>query len=277
MAHEVATLKRMAAHRRLKVGTFVFEVTTPGIGHILSAAGAEFVIIDMEHSGFTIADVKALLRYCEAAALPAIVRPPSKDYHHVARAMDAGAEGIMVPMVGSAEEARRVLGYMKYPPEGERGVALGIAHDRYRPAKPADTFKAANERACFIALIETAAGIENVDEIAAVPGVDLLWIGQFDLSASLGIPGQFAHPRYVGAVDAVRDACRMHGKSLGRLALDVEQGVALFNEGFDFIAYSGDIWLMQSALRQGADSLRAACTGAAGGGRAGYAAAKRRR
>jgi 2-keto-3-deoxy-L-rhamnonate aldolase RhmA len=275
-AAETATLKSMAAHRRLKVGTFVFEVTTPGIGHIMAAAGAEFVIIDMEHSGFTIGDVKALVRFCEAAGLAAIVRPPSKDYHHVARAMDEGAEGIMVPMVASADDARRVLSYMKYPPEGERGVALGIAHDRYRLAKPADTFKAANARATFVALIETAEGIEHVDEIAAVPGVDLLWIGQFDLSASLGIPGQFTHKRYVGAVDAVRRACKKHKKSLGRLALDVDQGVALFDDGFDFIAYMGDIWLMQAALRQGAEALRAACTGTAGGD-AKPAVTKRRR
>jgi 2-dehydro-3-deoxyglucarate aldolase/4-hydroxy-2-oxoheptanedioate aldolase len=276
MAEAAATLKEMAAHRRLKVGTFVFEVTTPGIGHILAAAGAEFVIIDMEHSGFTIGDVKALLRYCEAAGLPTIVRPPSREYHHVARAMDAGAEGIMVPMVGSAADARHVLSHMKYPPEGERGVALGIAHDRYRPGAPADKLKAANARATFVALIETARGIENVDEIAAVPGVDLLWIGQFDLSASLGIPGEFTNPRYVAAVDAVRAACRTHRKSLGRLALDVKQGASLFEDGFDFIAYMGDIWLMQAAMRQGADALRAACTGAAGEA-AKSAPAKRRR
>src|SRR5262249_53329701 len=126
-------LKALAEKRRLKVGHFIVEFATPGIGHIMKNAGCDFVLFDLEHSGFGFETVKSALRYMQAAALPAIVRVPSKAYHHIARACDMGAEGVMLPMVGSADEAKQILDCMKYYPDGARGVALQVAHDDYRP------------------------------------------------------------------------------------------------------------------------------------------------
>ena len=104
-----AGLRAMARTREAKFGTFVVEFATPGIGHILKASGCDFVLFDLEHSGFHFETVKSVLRYFEAAGLLAIVRVPSGDYHHIARAMDMGAEGLMVPMVNDAAEARAIL------------------------------------------------------------------------------------------------------------------------------------------------------------------------
>ena len=118
-------LKEMARSRELKVGHFIVEFATPGIGQILKAAGCDFALFDTEHSGFGFETIKSVLRYMQAADLPTIVRVPSKEYHHIARAADMGAEGIMLPMVGSPEEARAILDCMKYYPHGRRGVALG--------------------------------------------------------------------------------------------------------------------------------------------------------
>src|SRR5215475_10351197 len=126
-------LRELAASRGPKFGHFVVEFATPGIGHIMKSAGCDFVLLDMEHSGFGFDTVKSVLRYTEAAELPTIVRCPSKEYHHIARACDMGAEGIMLPMVGSAAEAKAIVSCIKYHPEGSRGVALQVAHDRYRP------------------------------------------------------------------------------------------------------------------------------------------------
>src|SRR5271167_3166313 len=126
-------LKELAASRSPKFGHFIVEFATPGIGHIMKSAGCDFVLLDMEHSGFGFETVKSAIRYFEAADLPVIVRVPSKEYHHIARAMDMGAEGLMLPMVGSAAEARHIINSMKYTPEGGRGVALQVSHDRYRP------------------------------------------------------------------------------------------------------------------------------------------------
>jgi 2-keto-3-deoxy-L-rhamnonate aldolase RhmA len=254
-------LKAMARSRAAKLGHFVVEFATPGIGHILKASGCDFVLFDLEHSGFHFETVKSALRYFEAADLPAIVRVPSRDYQHIARAMDMGAEGLMAPMVGSAEEARRIVQSMKYHPAGARGVALGIAHDRYRLGPIDQKFAAANERSTFFCQIETEEGVENAEAIAAVDGVDCLWVGHFDLSVSLGIPGQFDHKRFRSAIDKTIKGARKHGKSLGRLVPNVETGVELYGEGFDFICYSGDVWVLQAALTDAIGRLRQATAG----------------
>src|SRR3954451_1566994 len=169
-------LKELSATRAPKFGHFIVEFATPGIGHIMKSAGCDFVLFDLEHSGFHFETVKSVLRYFEAADLPAIVRVPSREYHHIARAMDMGAEGLMLPMVGTAEEARRIIQSMKYHPQGGRGVALQVAHDRYHPGPIAGKFTAANARSTFFCQIETAEGVENADAIAAVEGVDCLWV-----------------------------------------------------------------------------------------------------
>src|SRR5216684_7947005 len=138
------SLKAMAGSKSTKFGHFIVEFATPGIGHIMKSAGCDFTLFDLEHSGFGFETVKSAMRYFEAASLAAIVRAPSKEYHHIARACDMGAEGIMLPMVGSVAEARHILDSMKYTPDGKRGVALQVAHDRYRPGTVTDKFAAAN-------------------------------------------------------------------------------------------------------------------------------------
>jgi 2-keto-3-deoxy-L-rhamnonate aldolase RhmA len=245
----------------LKVGTYIGEFAGPAIARIAKSAGCDFVMVDMEHSGFTFETVKSQLRHLHDAGLASLLRPPSKAVHHIARACDVGAQGLMPAMLGSAEEARRVLDAMKYVPDGRRGVALGIAHDDYAPGSVMDKFAAANRKTSLVALIETAEGLENVEAIAAVDGVDCLWIGHFDLSCSLGLPGRFEHPDFLAAANRIAAAGKTAGKALGRLVPTVEEGVALYAEGFDMIIYSGDVWLLQAALASGVKELRARCGG----------------
>jgi 2-keto-3-deoxy-L-rhamnonate aldolase RhmA len=204
--------------------------------------------------------VKSAVRYFEAAGVAMIVRAPSKEYHHIARTCDMGAEGVMLPMVGSPKEARHILDCMKYGPEGKRGVALGVAHDRYRPGAVAEKFKASNARTTLFCQIETAEGVKNADALAAMDGVDCLWVGHFDLSSSLGVPGQFEHPTFLKAIEKVANATARHGKALGRLVPDVATGLEYNNRfGFDFICYSGDVWVLHNALSEAVAQLRKGC------------------
>jgi 2-keto-3-deoxy-L-rhamnonate aldolase RhmA len=249
-------LKAMAGTRAPKFGHFIVEFATPGIGHILKSAGCDFVLFDLEHSGFHFETVKSVIRYFEAAQLPAIVRVPSREYQHIARAMDMGAEGLMLPMVGTAAEAREIVRAMKYHPMGGRGVALQVAHDRYRPGPVAEKFVAANKRSTLFCQIETAEGVENAEEMASIDGVDALWVGHFDLSVSLGIPGQFDHPDFKKAIKQTIAACRKHDKALGRLVPTVEQGIEFYAAGFDFICYSCDVWVLHDALAEAMKRLR---------------------
>jgi 2-keto-3-deoxy-L-rhamnonate aldolase RhmA len=253
-------LKQMTRTPEVKLGHFIVEFATPGIGHILKQAGCDFALFDLEHSGFSFETVKSVTRYFEAAALPAIVRVPSKEYHHIARVCDVGAEGIMIPMVNTADEAAAIVDCMKYHPDGRRGVALGIAHDAYGLGPVPEKLATANERTTLFCQIETAEGADNVSEIAAVDGVDGLWIGHFDLSASLGVPGQFDHPKFLKAVECTIAAAKKHKKALGRLVPTTDVGIALYKQGFDFCCYSGDVWVLRDALAAAIVSLRKGCT-----------------
>ena len=254
-------LKRLLANRKLKLGHSVFEFNSPGLGQIIAAARVDFIFLDMEHSGFGIADAKRAISSFRAGNLPVMVRPPSSAYHHIARVMDVGADGLVMPMVGSGEEAAHIVSCMKYPPMGQRGVALNIAHDRYTPGDTAKGLTAANRRTGLAVLIETEDGIRNIDAIAATKGVDCLWIGHFDLSCSLGIPGQFDHPDFKKASSWVKRAARKHDRALGRLAGTPEETIALYRQGYDLLCYSGDVWVYQQALIQGISAIRKKCKG----------------
>ena len=249
-------LKQLAATKEPKIGNFIVEFATPGIGHILKAAGMDFAFFDMEHSGFSFETLKSAVRYFEAAGIPTITRVPALENDMLARACDMGAEGLLAPMISTPEQARAMVDSVKYYPAGKRGVGLQMAHDNYRSAPVAEALSAANQRTAVVCLIETAEGAENVDAIAAVPGVDGLWVGHFDLSVSLGIPGEFSNPKFLAAVDRIIAAAKKHNRFLGRLVPNVEQGITFYKQGFDFICYSGDIWVLRDGLAAAGKAIR---------------------
>jgi 2-keto-3-deoxy-L-rhamnonate aldolase RhmA len=249
-------VKRQVDGGGRSIGTFIFEFSTTGIGRIAAEAGAAFAVFDMEHTGWSIETVRMLIATTRSTDMIPYVRIPATEYHFVARALDVGAMGIMVPMVETAEQAKKLVASAKYPPVGRRGAAFGVAHDDYTGGDIVGKITTANTETHLIAQIETAAGIENVDAIAAIDGIDVLWIGHFDLSNSLGIPGQFTHPRFKEALDTVLAACRRHHKVPGFMAGSVDDGKALLDQGFRMLAYSGDLWLYQNAVREGVHALK---------------------
>ncbi len=251
--------KKMTSTQALKVGHFLVEFATPGIGHILKSAGCEFVVLDTEHTGYSFETVRNMVQFTRAANLPMIVRVPSKDYHHIARALDVGAQGIMLPMVDTADEAHHILQCINYPPIGLRGAMFQFAHDNYQPGQPLEKMREANKSITLFAQIESAKGVENAGEIAAINGVDCLWIGHFDLSNSLGIPGQFDHPEFIAATDTVLKAAHKHGKSVGRVIPTVADCIALYKQGYDFISFSGDVWAYHAAVSSAVTEIRTSC------------------
>lgn len=249
------TIKARLARGEFVVGTFLFEFSSPGIMRIAATAGAEFVLCDMEHSGWSIETIRRLTASAAAEA-PPFVRVPATEYHFIARVLDMGARGVMVPMVESAEQAQKIVWSAKYPPMGRRGAAFLMPHDGYERGSLDEKIDEANSEGMLIAQIETRAGLENVDAIAAVEGIDALWIGQTDLTCSLGIPGKFDHPEFHAAVDRVVAACTKHGKTPAYMPLSVEEGRRFREKGFRLMAYSGDLWIYQSALRESLSALR---------------------
>jgi 2-keto-3-deoxy-L-rhamnonate aldolase RhmA len=245
-------LKRNLEEGGVALGTMVFEFATPGIARIVASAGADFVVFDQEHSGWGIETIRMLMATSRAAEVVPLVRVPSTQHHFIARPLDVGASGVMVPMVETAEQARSIVTAAKYPPQGERGAAFGIGHDDYEAAEDVVSgMQHANDETLLIAQIETTRGIENFGEIAAVGGLDVLWIGHNDLTNSIGIPGQFDHPGYLRAVDRFLEACRGNGKAPGIMSTGVDEARVQLEQGFRCVGYWGDIWIYADALREG--------------------------
>ena len=250
-------IKEKLAAGDLVVGTMVFEFGTTGVARLAAAAGAEFVIFDMEHTGWTSETTRNLFASSRAADLVPIVRVPANQYHLISTQLDLGARGVMVPMIETVDGAREVARSMRYPPDGGRGAAFGIAHDDYLGGDITTKMSAANAQLLSIVQVETARGLDRVEDIAAVDGIDMLWMGQFDLTNSLGVPGRFDDPAYVRAVDRFVGAARSAGKHLGALALSVDEAKRWIDLGFNCIAYAGDLWLYRQALAEGLSAIRA--------------------
>ena len=251
-------VKTALAAGRHAFGSMVFEFFAPGLPTICRNAGAEFVLYDMEHTGLGFETLKTQFALCRGLDVVPMARVPRGEYHFIARALDIGAFGVMVPMVATAAEAAHIVACTRYPPLGKRGAAFGFAHDDYASGDVAETMAALHERTLVIVQIETDVGLENVEAIAAVPGVDALWIGQFDLTNFLGIPGQFQHPAYLAAVDRVLAACTAHGKTAAFLATDEAWARDYVAKGFRLMAYGVDQALLQQALQRGLAILRTA-------------------
>jgi 2-dehydro-3-deoxyglucarate aldolase/4-hydroxy-2-oxoheptanedioate aldolase len=250
-------VKRTLRQGGVALGTMVFEFNTTGIARLTAAAGADFVVFDMEHTGWSVETIRSLMAVSVGASLAPFVRVPATEYHFLARVLDVGAMGIMVPMVQDADQARRIVQAAKYPPVGRRGAAFSVAHDDYADGDIIQKMRSADEEILLIAQIETAQGVENVEEIAALDGIDVLWIGHFDLTNSLGIPGQFTHPDYRRSVDRVLAACRRHGKAPGFMVASAEQGKEALAQGFRCLSYWADLLLYRQALGDGIRALRA--------------------
>jgi 2-dehydro-3-deoxyglucarate aldolase/4-hydroxy-2-oxoheptanedioate aldolase len=239
--------------QRLKAGEVVFgqmvlELFTPGIGPMLAAAGMEFVIFDMEHGRCDIGLMAEMIASCRGSNILPMARVPDLAFAPLSRLLDIGARGVMVPRVETRQQAEQVVAELKYPPMGRRGVALGIAHDAYQAGGP-EFFAKANEENAVILLLETATAFEHLDEIVSVPGIDVAWMGHYDLTVSMGIPAQFEHPRFLEAMDKLVASCRKHGVAPGFLPPTPEAAIHWISKGFRVISLNSDIGTFMGALR----------------------------
>jgi 2-dehydro-3-deoxyglucarate aldolase/4-hydroxy-2-oxoheptanedioate aldolase len=250
-----AVKKTLAAGGR-SFGAMIFEFFTPGLPRIVKNAGAEFALYCMEHTGAGFETLKSQFALCRALGVVPLARVPATEYDFIARALDCGALGVMAPLVDSAEQAELIVSCTRYPPAGRRGAAFGFAHDDYEGGDVVEKMRLIHERTLVIAMIETRKGLENVEAIAAVPGVDALWLGHFDLTNFLGIPGDFAHPQYREAVKRIVAAAERHGKAAGYMAADEALGREYLGHGFRLIATGTDQGMLQNAIRRNLDAWR---------------------
>lgn len=222
--------------KKVLVGAMLSEVATPNIPRIFRAAGFDYVIADCEHGYFDYAQIAALAGVCNGFDFPFLVRVPGVERECIQKYLDIGADGLLVPMMDTAATMRKVVELAKYQPLGKRGISVTRAHSEYAPGKLGDYLERANRRTMVFAQIETAEGVANAAEIAAVEGLDGLFIGPNDLASDLGSLGKFDTPEVLEAIRKVIAACAAAGKPSGCLASDpaflkrcVEMGMTLLN------------------------------------------------
>ena len=246
---------------RVVPGAMVFEFFSPGMSAILANAGCRFVLYDMEHTGLGYETLKWLFAGCRGLPIEPMVRVPRGEYTWLARALDLGARGVMIPMVESAEQARHIVQACRYPPVGRRGAAFGFAQCDYQGGDVGEKIRRYHERTLVIAQIETERGLDEVDAIAAVDGIDVLWVGHFDLSNFLGIPAQFEHPQFDAAMRHVAAVARRHGKAAGFMATDAAWIARVREMGYTMIAGGTDTGLLEAGYKALVTHIQAPAAG----------------
>jgi 2-keto-3-deoxy-L-rhamnonate aldolase RhmA len=253
-----ATELRSALQRgELVKGTMVREMRTPAIMQIMAIAGFDFVLLDLEHSVLGLETVADLIRQARYSNLCTIVRVPEISKSWISRVLDAGADGIMVPYVETADEARRIMEWAKYPPVGRRGLGTQIGHTDYLGGNEAAVVEAKNRETIVITQIETPTAIRNINEIIAVPGVDYVIIGPNDLAVAMGMAGKITSEEVFAQIQQVINACSASKMPIGIHVGNHQLIERCVQAGMRIAAYSTDIGLLASAGKAAADQLRA--------------------
>lgn len=207
---KINTVKQALTEGRVQLGTGFAQLRSPEVARILAAAGFHWAFIDTEHGAFDIETVQDVCRAAADYGMCPIVRVASMEYDLVARALDCGAMGIIFPRVESVELLRQAVSWTKFPPQGVRGFGLTPTHVSYERATIPEILAHINANTLVILQIETQKAVDMRDELLSVPGLDAVMVGPVDLSISLGVAGDFQHPKMVQAMEAIRDSCLRH-------------------------------------------------------------------
>ena len=245
--NEIAIRKRALQGGKL-LGSFLNSGSAI-LAELAGHSGLDWALLDMEHGSGSWGMLTHQLIALEGSNTAPVIRLPSSQADYFKRALDLGAHGLMVPNVNTADEARAAVSYSRYPPHGTRGVALLNRGAQYG-AKFNERLESSHENTLIIAQIESPAAIENVDEIAAVDGVDVLFVGPMDLSICMGIPQQFDHPDYIAATEKVVEAAKKHNKASGILGFASPDIAKFYAKGFSFIAVGSDGGMVATGMKE---------------------------
>ena len=249
------SLKSKLNRGKLTLGSWI-TLAHPAVAEIMSRAGFDWLAIDLEHSVITIREAEELVRVVELSGVSPLVRLSANDPVQIKRVMDAGSHGVIVPMVNSVSDAKQAVETVYYPPKGRRGVGLaraqgyGSAFESYR--------QWLNQESVIIVQVEHIEAVDNLEAILAVEGVDGFIIGPYDLSGSLGVPGQFDQPTMKKAMKKIRSIGIAAGKAFGIHVIEpnLEELRQRVDEGYNFVAFSLDIRMLDRTCRNGLDAIR---------------------
>jgi 2-dehydro-3-deoxyglucarate aldolase len=249
------TLKSKLQNREITIGSWI-TIGHQAIIDILAESNFDWLTIDMEHTSIDLNELQILIGFIQSHNIAALVRVSKNDEVIIKRALDAGADGIIVPMICTKENAVQSVSLAKYPPIGKRGVGLnraqryGFGFDEYK--------KWVNEHLVVIAQIEHIDGVDNIEEIIQTEGIDGVLIGPYDLSGSIGIPGEYNDPKVQLALKRVETVCLAHNKTMGYHVVDPDSTLVLEKQkaGYNFIAFSTDFLFLGNKAKNEMNKIR---------------------
>jgi 2-keto-3-deoxy-L-rhamnonate aldolase RhmA len=249
------------------VGTWVMSAS-PLVAEAVGTAGFDWAVLDMEHSPIDLMGLVHLLQAVGNTPMLPVVRVPWNDSVTVKRVLDAGATTLLFPFIQNADEAKRAVAATRYPPAGVRGMAgMGRAS---RFGTTANYFKTANDGICTLLQLETTTAITNLEAIAAVPGVDALFVGPADLSGTMGLPGQLDHPDVLAQMADAAKRANALGMPIGSVGGTPETVAKYRAMGYDYVAVASDLGLLMRAAQAAAQALRAGGAAASKPANSGY-------
>jgi 2-keto-3-deoxy-L-rhamnonate aldolase RhmA len=207
----INSVKKALKEGKVQLGCGFAQLRSPEVARILAAAGFHWTFLDSEHGGFDLETLQDLCQAAVAAGITPIVRVADLQYPLVARALDCGANGIIFPRVESPELLARAVSWTRFPPAGVRGFGLTAVQVNYEKVTIPQIIDHMNEQVMVVLQIETQLAVDRREELLSVPGVDAVLVGPVDLSISLGVPGEFQHPKMVEAMQKIYDSCVRHG------------------------------------------------------------------
>jgi 2-keto-3-deoxy-L-rhamnonate aldolase RhmA len=241
----------------LALGVGLRQARTVDVGRIMAACGYDFLFIDMEHAAYALETVGQIAVAALDAGIAPIVRVPGYAHHHASRALDAGALGIVFPHVQDGEQAARLAACCRFAPRGTRSIGGPLPQLGFASVRAAEATAAVNEATLVVAMVETPAAIDRVDEIAAAPGVDVVLVGTNDLCLEMGIPGEIDSPKVAEAYAKVLNACAKHSKWPGLGGVYVPELMRRYVDmGFRMILCGSDLTFLMAAARERAGFLR---------------------
>ena len=241
---KINTVKKALAEGKLQLGCGYGFLRSPDVARILAAAGFHWALIDTEHGGYDLETVQDICRAAVAVGLSPIVRVAELQYSLVTRALDAGAQGILLPRVESPEVLATAISWTKFPPLGVRGFGLTPIHVDHEKVTIPEIIEHLNANTMVVFQIETRLGVERRDELIAVPGVDAVMVGPADLSISLGVAGNFQHPSMVEAMEKIRDSCVRYGVAPGTQTRTLQLAKFWKERGMRFLGCSNETGML---------------------------------
>jgi 2-dehydro-3-deoxyglucarate aldolase/4-hydroxy-2-oxoheptanedioate aldolase len=235
--------------RQVALGTMLSEIATANVARIMKTAGFEFLIIDCEHGYFDFSQLANIISVGNGFNIPVLVRIPLIERGYITKVLDMGGDGFLVPMVNTSEQARRVVEFAKYAPQGKRGISTTRAQTNYNPPPLSEYVKIANQRTILLVQLETKEAVSHAEAIASVEGIDALMIGPNDLACDLGKPGEVQTEEMMHLIRKVIEAAKKAGKPCGIIESKIPFLRTCRSEGMNIFSCGSEVGMMMKSAK----------------------------